>query len=256
MKDFFQHADNLFVKTLKNISLIIFICSLFCFNLFALTEEEEYTVQNLIASIDKVQKPLVHDDFVVFTADKVHRFVGIAFDFENFSTVHSFYRNTFYDIEMAPRDSILFYVCKLPEKTKEFSYRMVIDGVWTTDPQNPTKYYNYEADTYFSKIEIETPIEEKTESLAALDKSKGNTRFFCEAKPNQKIRLGGSFTNWDSYIYELTEYEPGMYEIYLSLQPGTYYYNYYIGNASFIDKTNPLKAYTSDGKTASVIEVK
>lgn len=225
------------------------------FSLAELTEDEEYAVQNIIASIDGISEPKIESKFAVFTADKSNRYVGIAFDFENYEKIHSFYKNTFYDIDLQPRDAILFYVCKIPEKTREISYRLVIDGVWTTDPLNPNKYYDYEADTFFSKLEVTTPEEIKTEKIEVTGKSKNSIRFIYKGKPNQKIRLGGSFTNWDSYIYELSETSPGFYELTLSLSPGTYYYSYYNGNMSFVDNTNPLKAYTTDGKIASILEV-
>ena len=169
--------------------------------------------------------------------------------------MHSFYKNTFYDIDLEPRDGVLFFVCKLPEKTRKVSYRLVIDGVWTIDPLNDQKYYDYEADTFFSYLEVTTPEEIKTEKVLATGKSKDTIRFIYKGKPDQKIRLGGTFTNWDSYIYELNETSPGFYELNLSLSPGTYYYAYYNGNSSFVDNTNPNKAYTADGKVASILEV-
>ena len=72
----------------------------------------------------------------------------------------------------------------------------------------------------------------------------------------QKVRLGGTFTNWDSWIYELTEITPGNYEIKLPLPPGKYYYAFYTGLESFADPANPKKAYREDGKTVSEITVK
>ncbi|MCR4789608.1 MAG: glycogen-binding domain-containing protein [Treponemataceae bacterium] len=224
--------------------------------MFALTEDEEYKVQNLISAIDGVKAPIIDGDFVVFTADKSYRYVGIAFDYENYETIHPFYRNTFYDIELKPRDSILFYVCRIPDKTKEISYRLILDGIWTTDPTNPEKYYSYEADTYLSYLKITRPELIRTEEVAATGQKKNLTRFVYKGESGQKIRLGGSFTNWDSFIYTLEETSPGFYEISLCLPPGTHYYAYYKGTKSFADATNPYKAYSEDGKVASIIEVK
>ena len=43
----------------------------------------------------------------------------------------------------------------------------------------------------------------------------------------------------------------GVYQIELSLPPGTYDYAYYTGVTSFPDKTNPHRSYNPDGKVAS-----
>ena len=56
---------------------------------FALSDDS-YDVQNLIAGIQRAGPPVVKDGYVIFTAEKVHRHVGVAFNFENYKTVHSF----------------------------------------------------------------------------------------------------------------------------------------------------------------------
>lgn len=223
-----------------------------------LSEEESYSLENLIAGIKEVQSPIVTEDYIIFTADKNARFTGIAFDFENYNRIHTFQRLITRDSEYEPIDSLLFYVCKIPEKARTISYRLVIDGIWTYDPINENKYYSYEADTYFSVVKIDNPIIERTENLMPVETTPsltGHTRFVYSGKPGQKIRLGGTFTNWDSFIYEMEETSPGFYEITLALPKGKYFYAYYKGTTSFVDETNPDKAYTPDGRVASVLHV-
>ena len=57
------------------------------------------------------------------------------------------------------------------------------------------------------------------------------------------------------YIKPTSEWIIHEYDNSVHSNYGTYYYNYYLGMNSIIDKTNPKKAYTSDGRTTSVIEV-
>ena len=83
----------------------------------------------------------------------------------------------------------------------------------------------------------------------------GKVRFIYKGKSGQKVRLGGSFTNWDSWIYELTEVQPGLYILDLPLPPGTYQYAYYIGMNSYVDTSNPQRVWSADGKAASQITV-
>ena len=78
---------------------------------------------------------------------------------------------------------------------------------------------------------------------------------FRSGESGQRIRLGGIFTNWDSFIYELQETSPGLYQLELSLPKGTYYYAFYKGMSAFADDKNPKKVYTADGRIASVISI-
>lgn len=256
------------MKYLKKSLIFVFCLCLFsklsavqivdtCFSNI-LTEEENYSLQNIISSIKEVQSPVVTDEYIIFTADKNARFTGIVFDFDNYNKIHAFQRLITRDSESEPIDSLLFYICKIPEKIRTISYRLIIDGIWTHDPVNENKYYNSEADTYFSVVKIDNPIIEKTEKVVPVETTKsltGHTRFVYTGKPGQKIRLGGTFTNWDSFIYEMEETSPGFYEITLALPKGKYFYAYYKGTSSFVDETNPDKAYTPDGRVASVLDV-
>lgn len=253
-----------FKKSLLTILFVFLMSNLYAIKIVdtcfdnTLSEDESYSLENLIAGIKEVQSPIVTEDYIIFTADKNARFTGIAFDFENYSRIHTFQRLITRDSEYEPIDSLLFYVCKIPEKARTISYRLVIDGIWTYDPINENKYYSYEADTYFSVVKIDNPIIERTENLMPVETTPsltGHTRFVYSGKPGQKIRLGGTFTNWDSFIYEMEETSPGFYEITLALPKGKYFYAYYKGTTSFVDETNPDKAYTPDGRVASVLHV-
>ncbi|MDR1747759.1 MAG: glycogen-binding domain-containing protein, partial [Spirochaetaceae bacterium] len=68
-------------------------------------------------------------------------------------------------------------------------------------------------------------------------------------------RLAGSFNNWDSFMYEMTETSAGIYQIDIPLPPGTYFYAFFSGTAQIADIKNPDRRYTADGRIASVITV-
>lgn len=212
--------------------------------------DDSYTVQNLIAGIKRAGPPVVQDGFIIFTADKASRHVGIAFDFEDFKTVHSFERIIFYDSDYEPVDSMLFYVTKIPKNKDTLAYRLIIDGLWTIDPLNKNTCIDKTSHIKLSLL----PIQEKTVQVTKKTDS-GSVRFVFEGESGQKIRLTGSFTGWDPYIYELNETSRGFYELNLHLPPGTYYYNFYKGLSSFIDEKNPERAYTKDGRVASILVV-
>ena len=125
-----------------------------------------------------------------------------------------------------------------------------MDGLWTTDPLNPNKYYDENINLYFSVVEDKKSIINNTE----ITKSDA-VRFIYKGKSGLQLHLAGTFTNWDPWIYELKETSAGFYELSLPLPKGKYYYNYYIGLTPVTDNTNPNKEYTADGRSVSVIEV-
>ena len=211
-------------------------------------EEEEYAL--LVSGITQVQAPYLKGNYIIFTQENTARAIGIAFDFEDFREVHQFKIKQFRDADYEVKDSLFFYILKLPKSVQTINYRIVVDGLWTTDPQNANKKYNKEAGIVLSQIDARRTIPLVTEK-----QEDGRIRFVYLGSTGQKIRLGGSFTNWDSWIYELTEFAPGQYQCYISLPPGTYQYAYYIGVKSFPDKTNPERCYTIDGKEASLLIV-
>ncbi|MCR5725519.1 MAG: isoamylase [Treponema sp.] len=211
---------------------------------------DTYEYDTLIASIKGVSAPYISGDFIVFTAKRNSRYVGIAFDFEGYKKIHTFQLHKTISYEGDITDSWFFYVLEKPKKLAKISYRLIIDGLWTTDPTNPNKTYNVNDAIELSYVDLPVLEDYMTEVVP-----EGFTRFICHAPTGQKVRLAGTFTNWDSWIYEMTEVQQGKYMIDLPLPAGTYYYAYYTGMTAFSDGTNPTKGYSSDGKIVSCITV-
>lgn len=216
-----------------------------------ITNYQNFELDTLLHGIDKPGAPLVTDDYIIFTSDPNHRFVGIAFDFENYKTIHPFQILTQKDDEDNVTRKHMFYCYKRQHKFTTLKYRLIFDGLWTTDPLNPDKEYDENMNLYFSKVEDPGSIRIYT---AATDRD--TVHFIYKGESGQTIHLAGTFTNWDPWIYELNETAPGFYELELPLTTGKYYYNYYIGLTPILDDTNPEKIYTLDGRSASVITVK
>ena len=213
-------------------------------------EPDTYEYNLLVSAIKGVSSPYVSGDYVVFTAKKNSASVGIAFDFENFKTIHPYFLHKTFDIEGEEVASWFFFVLEKPKGIESISYRLIIDGLWSTDPENPEIRYDKESRLNFSFLKLPKEDDAYTKTL-----SNGFTQFVCLAPTGQKIRLGGSFTNWDSWIYEMSEVSPGRYEITLPLPPGIYYYAYYTGMTAFVDETNHERGYSADGKVVSCIKV-
>ena len=213
--------------------------------------DEEADYANLVTGITSVGEPYIKNGYVVFTADKNARFVGIAFDFEDFNTIHPYQKHNSYDESGEVRSSLFFYALKLTKDMQKIKYRIVIDGLWTLDPTNENKGYDRSTGLLLSIYDATREIPPATEQL-----KDGTVRFVYQGESGRQVRLGGSFTNWDSWIYEMKEVQPGLYQFELSLPPGTYQYSYFSGMNTIVDTTNPERCYTADGKTASQITVR
>ena len=213
--------------------------------------DDAYDREVIISEINGLNEPYIRGDFIVFTAQPHSRHVGIAFDFEQFRVIHSYQRINTRDIDNQIISSMYFYVLKIPEGVDAVSYKIIIDGLWAVDPLNPNTKFDSAANAVLSTVRVPRQTIPATRITA-----QGRVRFVYTGESGQKIQLGGSFTNWDPFIYEMRETRPGLYECEISLLPGTHYYNFYKGMAVVIDHTNPSRAYTSDGRTASVIEIR
>ena len=230
--------------------------SFLAFPLFAkgapVLSDEQLSYAEIVPQIKEVKAPYLKGDYLIFTAEKTANYVGIAFDFENFHTIHPYQIHNTYDDNHEAESSLLFFILKLNKNQKDIKYRIVVDGLWTLDPTNPRQMYDTNTGLLLSQVDATRTIPPATE----VDEKTRKVRFVYTGKSGQQIRVGGSFTNWDSWIYEMQEVRPGLYEFEISLPPGTYQYAYFTGVSSIVDTTNPERCYTKDGKEASLIVVK
>lgn len=241
---------------LKKLIFIFLICLSSATILFAAekttkTVYKNHEIDKLLYDIEKPGQPLITTDYIIFTASPEYRYVGIAFDYENYKVVHPFQVLTGQDDEGKTYRKNLFYCYTRQHKSTTLKYRLVIDGLWTTDPLNPNKEYDDSVNLYFSKVEDPDSIRVFTTA-----QNDSTIRFIYKGESGLELHLAGTFTSWDPWIYQLEETSPGFYEISLPLPQGTYYYNYFLGLTPLLDETNPNKAYTKDGRIASVINVK
>ncbi|MBR1720955.1 MAG: isoamylase [Treponema sp.] len=211
---------------------------------------DTYEYDLTLTEISGVREPYTSNNFVVFTAPVMANSIGISFDFEEFRKIHYYQLKKNYGYEGDVTSSYYFYILEIPKKISRICYRIVIDGLWTTDPNNKNVIYNEKENYSLSYVDLPKAEIEITEKL-----DNGMTHFVCHAETGKVIRLGGTFTNWDSWIYEMKETAPGKYEIDLPLHPGTYYYSYYNGIRAFLDETNPNRGYSTDGRIVSSITI-
>ena len=106
---------------------------LFIFLTIPTFSKEQIFYQNrdldlMLHDIKKPQAPIVTDDYIIFTCDSKYRYAGIAFDFENYQTVHPFEVFTSVDDEDVKSRDFMFYVYKRQHKFTTIKYRSPLEG--------------------------------------------------------------------------------------------------------------------------------
>ncbi|MDE7292013.1 MAG: glycogen-binding domain-containing protein [Treponemataceae bacterium] len=246
---------------MKKLNLFL-ACAIFCAGAsFAAKEKEvplveskySFEYREIAQKLLNPSAPFEKDGMIVFSAEEGPHYVGIAFDFENFQKIHSFQKRILLDENGEKSSAWYFYILEEYPNTDRILYRLIIDGLWTTDPMNPKQHYDETTGIHLSQIDVKHKYEMATSvKTSANGKS---VHFVYKGKSGQNVRVAGTFSNWDSWIYQLSETSRGFYELTLPMNEGTYYYVYCIGTKEFPDTTNHSRAIKDGGKAVSKIIV-
>jgi hypothetical protein len=219
-------------------------------------------VVDYLLTLSRPGTPQVFDDYVVFTVSSNLRQVGIAFADEGFSKVYWFRQlSVRRDPQEIPageknpnlyKDSgIMFYVHQFSEGQAEVDYRLVINGLWTTDPNNPSSRIDK-----VTGLTLSTIILPKKEIVPyPLKGPPGSLSFTFKGPPGETVSVAGSFNNWDPFMYELKESPSGLYSINIPLPPGTYQYVFFHRGQRNLDPYNGRRNYTREGEVVSEIVI-
>jgi len=190
--------------------------------------------------------------------------VGVSFFHEDFAVVYWFKKLIIAnDLLYAPippdkespdpyKDSGLqFYVYKVPQRIKELEYRLIVNGLWTTDPNNPKIKWDPVSGLNLSVLQMPS----RPSRPNPLDSLPEGVTFTFKGAPGETVTVAGSFNSWDPFMYEMRETSAGVYTLTLSLPPGTHQYVFFCKGLRIVDSLNPRRSYARDGKAASVIDV-
>jgi hypothetical protein len=247
------------MKTIVLIIIFAFITS------FSWTDEtESYEVINRLLSIQIPGAPVIYEDSVIFTADSSLRRVGVAFAHENFSTVYWFRQLVNSQDWLNPiilpgekkpspyKDSgIQFYIYHVPGYLKELEYRLVINGLWTTDPVN----LQTRRDPFSGLAMSVLALPPRPANYHPANGLPEGLNFSFRGPPGEIVTVAGSFNGWDPFMYELKEGPAGVYSLLLPLPPGTYQYVFFHRGQRYVDPYNPRRIYSKDGSAASEIVI-
>jgi hypothetical protein len=228
-------------------------------------DTESYEFIDHLLTITAPKSPEIFEDAVIFSASSKYKRVGIAFAHEGFSEIYWF-RNLLVPQEVITdaatlaengpiinfSDSgVLFHTFQIPLGLSEISYRLVVDGLWTTDPYNTHKKIDLNSGLEYSIVAV-PPIKRADEIK---QDASGKVTFMFRGPPGETITLAGSFNAWDPYMYQMKEVSTGVYNATISLPPGSYQYVFFHRGQRILDPINDQKIYTREGIGASEIRV-
>jgi hypothetical protein len=227
--------------------------------------DNAHILKDRLLSLQGPGAPVIYENSVIFTAEAGLRRVGIAFSHEGFSKVH-WYRHLLVpqdDPNNAPippgkkvpdpfkHSGVQFYIYQVPETINELEYRIITNGLWTTDPANSRYRRDPVSGLNLSVLSI-PPRFIRPDPLKGLP---AGLNFTFTADPGETVTVGGTFNNWDPFMYELQEGPAGIYSINIPLPPGTYQYVFFYRGQRYTDQNNPQRVYAKDRSAASVITV-
>jgi hypothetical protein len=197
-----------------------------------------------IVSLEEAQEPFFVDNYIVFSYPKSNsvRLAAIAFKHENFTTLHRFQIN--------PSGVFIFYFDR-PEDLNEIEYRIILDGLWTNDPNQVFQ----RTDSRGSKISVlPLPLQRSKPIISPLIDGQKVT-FLYQGRQNQTISVAGSFNNFDPFIYPLKEIEPGTYQASYFIRSGKHEYIFIIDGRRMLDPLNPSSIQDMEGNQFSVLQL-
>jgi hypothetical protein len=213
----------------------------------AAIEPPDLTMHLEIRQMDEAKEPYFvgNNCIITYKANHPIRYVGAAFEHEQFSTIHPFIKNdsdTF----------ILIFPIETNSTIEELQYRLVVDGLWMADPNNPNARY----DNNGIKISIiDVPDRLSIITSAPIQEPDGKVRFIYRGPRERNIYLVGDFNNWDPFMHKMHEVRPGFYQCRLQLLPGRHYYYFVSNGLKMLDPLNADQGLDYEGEEVSYFSV-
>lgn len=198
-----------------------------------------------ISSARSAGPPTMVDGSLVFThkTDRRVRFIGVSFAHEDFKQIHTFVRN---------QHGVYLYPLKSPPADTLLAYRIVVDGLWMTDPFNNRTV----RDAAGNRLSVvRTPPADRPFLQSPVFHADGTVEFRFGYSGDATVHIAGTFNSWDPFMHRLHPTSDTVRSIRLRLAPGKYYYYFVVEGRRIVDALNPYWGSDPDGNTASEIVV-
>jgi hypothetical protein len=234
-------------------------------------QEEQFSMSlhQRISSLTSAEEPQVVDGRVLltFNGPTSARYVAAAFSHENFTRLHpySLVRNEIRapgDTDRRATSRVFALAYPIPEDVDTLEYRIVVDGLWQTDPANPRTTPGENGVLLSAFALPERPVVPAS-TPRVLDS--GRVEFVFEPEPGLGIRtirdqlvdlptgrglavyVAGSFNNWNPFMHRMRETEPGVYRLSIPVPPGRHHYYFVVDGRRVLDPANEDRTRHADG---------
>lgn len=169
--------------------------------------------------------------------------VGAAFEHEAYSRFHQFQVN---------EHGIYVLTLTRDPGLSVLRYRLIVDGVWTTDPNAPSELVDRWG-VHLSVFTVPQAASAPTRYPAILPDGRVEFRFVTE--PGKSVAIVGSFNGWDPFMTRMTETSPGTYTRDIRLTKGEHAYYFMVDGRRYADPANDLQKWQPDGTAVSVVQL-
>jgi hypothetical protein len=206
---------------------------------------------SLDVAIMRITEPrspfMVGDELILTAMPEAARWVGARLDFvgvppgqqEHFTVLRPFARN---------EHGVFVLDIPVPEGVTRVRYRLVVDGLWMSDPNSQDQ----ELDELGNTISVYTLEREPVRPVVNPKAEEGGRiGFVFKGDPGIRVSLAGDFNNWDPFVDYLRETEPGVYRISLRVGRGPHFYYFFSEGRKILDQFNPDTGQDPDGNPVS-----
>ncbi|OQX29707.1 MAG: hypothetical protein B0D92_02220 [Spirochaeta sp. LUC14_002_19_P3] len=196
-----------------------------------------------ILSAERPSEPEIFRNMVVFSySSPKTQMVSLAFEHEQYSKLYTYKRNP---------HNVFMLTLPLPEGISRLHYRIIADGLWTTDPNAELA-----ADARGIPVSrLSMPVYSKKPVPGVTQLPDGSTQFVYTGAPGSQVSLIGDFNGWDPFILPMPEslLHSGVYSVNVNLMPNSRFYRFVVDGKDITDPVNSMKAVNGWGEQASVL---
>jgi len=198
-----------------------------------------------IRTMRPLQPQLIGDTVILsYWSPSAVRFVGARFEHEDWAVLYAFSVN---------ENGVFVLDYPVPAGRDRLAYRIVVDGLWMTDPSNPVVETNRQG-VEVSVYRLET---EPQRSVVSPEIKAGRATFVYRGNPGTRVSLVGDFNAWDPFDpdFLLKEIRPGVFSLDVPVRPGRHYYAYFAGGRKVLDEANGETSVDRDGRRVNTFTV-
>jgi len=197
-----------------------------------------------ITNTTESSKPYILNGNIILSYDapKGTRVVSLTLENEQYRIFHTYEKN---------RHGVFLLTLPIPENSGEVRYRLVVDGLWTVDPNSEKQ-----RDSRGIQVSaVPIPADSSMPSPGITRLPDGKTRFVYIGDRDSRVSLIGDFNRWDPYLTPMEESPvyPGVYSVSLVLPENARFYRFVVNGRDIPDPGNRSRSHNGWGETASVI---